>query len=288
MEVRVSKGFLIYAENKDAEVNYLELAYTLALSIKATQKKYNSVSLVTNVTDLSEKYLTVFDNIISIPWYEQPGSLLSGEHRWKFYHITPYDETIVLDSDMLLLEDIESWWNYCSNSDLKFCSKIKNYKLEPVVEDTTHRQTFTSNQLSNPYFALHYFKKSNTAFEFYKVLEFVCKNWEWCYTVYAPNHYQNWLSMDLATAISIEICGIRETAIDVCSPLEFVHMKPGIQGWPVTPERWLDNVHYTFTKNGSLIVGNIKQSRLFHYVDKGFINLQIVKQLEDLVHAKKV
>lgn len=283
----MSKGFLIYAENKDDGVDYVNLAYALALSIKSTQTTVTSVSLVTNDINVPKKCLDVFDKIIPIPWYELPGSELSAEHRWKLYHITPYDETIVLDADMLLLEDISSWWDYCSDYDIQFCSKIKNYKLETITEDLVHRKAFISNHLANPYFALHYFKKSDSAFEFYKVLEFVVNNWEWCWTKFAPNEYQNWLSMDLATAIAIEIVGSHGNVINPHSPLEFIHMKPAIQGWPVVPTKWIDNVPCAFTTHGDLIVGNIKQSRLFHYVDKEFINLQIIKQLEELANGKE-
>jgi hypothetical protein len=99
-----------------------------------------------------------------------------------------------------MLDDITDWWDYCSHYDIKFCSRIKNYKLETITQDTVHRRAFIDNVLTNPYFALHYFKKSDRATEFYKALEFVCNNWEWAYTQFAPVSYQNWLSMDLASA----------------------------------------------------------------------------------------
>jgi hypothetical protein len=280
MEVMVSKGFLIYAENREG-CNYVEQAYALALSIKYSQPSTNSVSLVTNEANVPKEYCEVFDNVIPIPWYDQPGTALSGEHRWKLYHVTPYEETIVLDADMLLLEDISDWWSYCSNYDIKFCSKIKNYKLEPVV-DTVHRKTFIANGLTSPYFALHYFKKSEKAYEFYKVLEFVCNNWQWCWTTYAPKEYQDWLSMDLATAITIEIVGNHQTIIDSIDPLEMIHMKAPLQGWKTKHEKWQDTVPFVLNSRGDLVVGNIKQSKLFHYVEKDFINSKILTQLEML------
>jgi len=283
MGVAVSKGFLIFAQNT-TDVDYVRQAYALALSIKASQHTIYNVSIVTNST-IPEQYVDVFDNIIPIPWFKESiDDPLAGEHRWKLYHASPYDETIVLDADMLMLEDISIWWLHCANYDIKFCSRIKNHKLEAVT-DTFHRKAFISNNLTNPYFALHYFKKSDTAHEFYKILEFVCNNWAWCYEKFAPNHYQHWLSMDLATAIAIEISGFHEQAIDSTSPFEFIHMKSPIQGWDTIHEDWQNGVPHIFTATGHLVIGNIRQSKLCHYVEKNFITDDILKKLEGLVHG---
>ena len=282
MEVEVSKGFLVFAENAGS-VDYIQQAYALALSIKRSQKTVTNISLITNDKVL-KKYAKVFDKIIPIPWIsDRPASKYKAEHRWKLIHVSPYDETIVLDADMLFLDDVSDWWDYCENHDLKFCSQIKNYKQEVILKDLVHRKVFVENNLTNPYFALHYFKKSEQAFNFYKTLEFVSNNWEWCYTTFAPIAYQNWLSMDLATAIAIEITGYHEAVIDKCSPLEFVHMKSAIQGWDATIISWQDAVPFVLNSRGDLVIGNIKQPKLFHYVEKDFLTKKIMSRLEELV-----
>lgn len=155
-----------------------------------------------------------------------------------------------------------------------------------TINDTVHRKAFVANNLTNPYFALHYFKKTDSAHDFYKVLEFVINNWEWCWGVYTPKERQDWLSMDLATAVAIEISG-RHDAVDVCSPLEFIHMKAPIQGWPVTPVSWQDGIHYVLTSRGELVVGNIKQSKIFHYVEKDFLTDEIISTLEEVANGKE-
>jgi hypothetical protein len=279
----VARGFVVVAQNTDT-VDYVKQAYALALSIKCSQKIDKSISIITNDI-VPDAYKLVFDYIVPIPWIDEAtDTKWKVENRWKIFHVTPYDETIVLDTDMLLLEDISTWWEYCTNYDLKFCSKIKNYKLDYVV-DTYHRKAFTANNLSNPYFALHYFKKTELAYDFYKVLEFVSNNWEWCYTKFAPVEYQEWLSMDLAAAIAIEIMGLHEIAIDKNSPLEFIHMKTPNQGWMPIPSSWQDTVPYILNKKGELIVGNIKQSKLFHYVEKNFVTDKLIERLMELSHG---
>ena len=286
MEVSVSKGFIVFAQNTKS-TNYVDQAYALALSIKNSQTETTAISIVTN-NKISKKYRRAFDQIIPIPWIadDQLESRFCAEHRWKLYHISPYDETIVLDTDMLMLEDISEWWNYCKDYDLKFCSRVKNYKLD-VITDTVHRKAFTENKLSNPYFALHYFKKTQQAHDFYKVLEFVVNNWEWCWGVFTPKERQDWLSMDLAVAVSIEIAGQHNAVIDMSCPLEFIHMKSPLQGWPLVSISWQDGIHYVLNSRGELIVGNIKQSKLFHYVEKDFLTDKIINCLEEIANGKK-
>ena len=198
MEVSVSKGYVILAQNTEHE-DYVRQAYALALSIHATQK-IKDVSLLTNDI-VPEEYKHAFDKIIPIPW-EDTTSRFRAENRWKIYHVTPYDETMVLDSDMLMIKNIDDWWWYAQDHDLIFCSQTVNFKGDKI-DNSVYRKTFTANQLPNTHFALHYFKKSETAEYFYKTLEFVVNNWAWCYGKFAPEHYQDWLSMDLAAAIAL-------------------------------------------------------------------------------------
>jgi hypothetical protein len=277
----VSKGYVVLAQN-NSEVDYVKQAYALALSIHATQSE-TAISIITN-DNVPEEYQDVFDQIIPIPWVTDAESTrYVAEHRWKIYHVTPYDETIVLDTDMLFLQDINDWWWYCQDHDLLFCTNALDYKGD-TIENSIYRKTFIANNLPSPYFALHYFKKSERAEYFYKTLEFVINNWEWCYGKLASEHYQNWLSVDLAAAIALELCGYNSSA-DICSPLKFVHMKAGVQGWSPVPANWRQTIPYSFTKDGILTVGNIRQNYLFHYVEKDFIDLDIVNKLKRLANG---
>lgn len=280
----MSKGFLVFAQNSDT-VDYIQQAYALALSIKYTQVDIKNISIVTNDV-VPDNYKHVFDQIIPIPFFNaEVNSELKTEHRYQLYNATPYYETIVLDSDMLILEDLSNWWNYCNSKDVVFCDKILNYKLEYIIKDTVHRQTFITNKLSNPYYALHYFKKSEFAQDFYKVLEFVCNNWEKCWSIFAPEKYQNWSSMDLATAITIEITGAHEQVLDINNPMEFIHMKSPIQGWDVSPEKWSNDVFIDFNSKGKLLINNIKQTKVFHYVEKDFLTESILLKMEELING---
>ena len=105
----MSKGFLVLAQNSN-NIDYVRQAYALALSIKLSQTTVSDISIITN-DPVPEDYKSVFDQIIPIPWIDSSTqSRFKVENRWKVYHCSPYEETIVLDSDMLVLEDLTSYW----------------------------------------------------------------------------------------------------------------------------------------------------------------------------------
>jgi len=282
----VSKGFLVLAQNTDT-VDYVKQAYALALSIKATQSTVTNLSIITN-DPVPDHYREVFDQVLEVAWSDIAyNPEWKVENRWKLHYQSPYDETIVLDADMLILDDLTHWWDHCSNKELVFCSTIRNFKNEIIEKDIFHRKAFINNELSNPYVAVHYFKKDSIlAYEFYKVLEFVFKNWELCYKKFAPKNYQNWLSFDMSAAVAIEMMGIENQVIDIGSPIEFVHMKPAIQGiWP-PPACWQESIHHYFNNHNELLIGNYRQHYALHYVEKDFVTDDLITKLEKRAHGR--
>jgi len=128
----MSKGILVFARN-NAQVDYVKQAYFLALRAKT----YLNLP-VTVVTDskayMEEHYKDwndVFDNVISIVWKEedvcenttlsktenhtiktyQDGTLIQkhlefkNETRTLAYDLSPYDETLMLDTDIVIADD---------------------------------------------------------------------------------------------------------------------------------------------------------------------------------------
>lgn len=62
--------------------------------------------------------------------------------------------------------------------------------------------------------------------------------------------------------------------------MKFVHMKTPLQNWNVSTESWQSNVLSNF--NGILTVGNIRQHKIFHYIEKDFLSDYIVDKLQEL------
>ena len=88
-----NKGFLVLAQNSSSG-DYIIQSCLLAMSLKATNNA--PISIVTN-DEVPDNYKFLFDNIISIPFGDDAiDKDWKIENRWKLYHATPYEETIVL------------------------------------------------------------------------------------------------------------------------------------------------------------------------------------------------
>lgn len=272
----MTHGFLVLAQNSD--VDYVKQAYALALSIKATQPAINNISLVTN--DLvPEEYISVFDKIIPIPFGDQAASSnWKVENRWKLYHASPYDKTIALDADVLILENIERVWTFAENRNLFFSSNVRDYKGR-VITDRTYRKTFEENSLPDIYSGMYYFKKCDESLEFFKLVEFITYNWQRFFYEIAPKQTQKFFSMDVAFAIAAKILGIDDQLISSNSPFTFTHMKPALQGWDPTPESFLSQSIVNFNSKHELFINNIRQTGVFHYVEDAFLTDDILRKL---------
>jgi hypothetical protein len=272
----MTQGFLVIAQNSD--VDYVRQAYALALSIKATQPTINNISIVTNDA-VPEEYQSVFDQIIPIPFGDAAASSeWKVENRWKLYYASPYDETIVFDTDMLVIDNIEHAWKFVVDRDLFFTSCVTDYKNRTVA-DTVYRKTFVENDLPNLYCGMFYFRKSETALTFFKLVEFITNNWQRIYYDNAPKQQQKFFSMDVTVAISAKILGIEDLIVHANSPFTFAHMKPALQGWDPTPVSWLNQMMINFNDRRELYFNNFKQSGIVHYVEDQFLTDQIIEKL---------
>ena len=270
----MSKGILVVAQNTKKS-NYVKQACLLAMSLRVTNPN-TKISIVTN-NRVPSNYEFLFDKVIKIPWQDSAKkSNWKVENRWKVYHVTPYDETIVLDTDMLILQDIESWWNFLSKYDLYFTSNVETYRGETVIDDY-YRKTFTANNLPNIYTGLYYFKKCEKTHQFFTWLEIVINNWQLFYGTHAKNYYNKWLSLDVSAAIVSKILDIDKEVTNKRAKIPtFTHMKPKIQGWGEKVESWQDAVGVYFSEDCKLKIGNYMQSGVFHYTENSFVTNDII------------
>jgi len=272
----MSKGHVFLAQNSD--VDYVTQAYALALSIKNNNVINNQTCLITNNT-VPQEYRYAFDHVVDIPWKDNAkDSKWKIENRWKIINASPFKESLVYDTDMLLLSSNDHWWDFLKNTDVSLTSSVVDYKGR-VINNDFYRKTFTANNLPNVYVGVHYFKKNKRAFEFYKWLEVITKNYEDFYDKFLPNHKQRFCSMDVNAALAVTFMQAEGEFLN--SPITFTHMKPAIQGWQTTPSSWKNVVGSYFNKDNSLIVGNFLQLGVFHYTEDMFLTKDIIEILEN-------
>jgi hypothetical protein len=273
----MSKGHLIFAQNSDYD--YVKQAYALALTIKK-HNQINSVCLVTNDI-VPDSYKHVFDYIVGIPFDdESQNSLWKIENRWKLFHASPFEETMVYDSDMLLFDSNDSWWKYFKDKDVVLTNSVLDYRGN-VIHDVFLRKAFTQNDLPNVYFGFHYFRKTDRAYQFYKCLKQIVKNWKKMYDIYTPVSTQRFCSMDISAAIATKMLGAENEFVMPSYFPTFVHMKKELQSWSSFSNSWRKSVIINFDIHGRLKISNYLQSTLFHYTEPEFLTDDVIKILEN-------
>lgn len=276
-------GYLIVVAEHDT-VDYLKLAYGLALSIKNTQREgYDKVALVIDNKDkLKElKSAWVFDEVIE--WSEQT----FWDGRSWMDKLTPWEYTVCLDADMLFLRDYSHWIDYfVENSELYIANKSYTYRGEKITGDY-YRRAFVRNSLPNLYSMWTYFKKdSELVQEFFELGREIIKNPTEFSNVFLSEYKPKVLGTDEAFALSAKILDIAD---EIAYPLEFprvVHMKPMVQNWPWPADSWSDHVGFYLNRKGHLKIGNYHQSDIVHYVEKDKINNEMINILEEIAWKK--
>lgn len=267
---------------------YQRFAYALALSLKLSQSRVDKLSIGVTPEEINmvpAKYREVFDEVVEIPWKDHAAdSEWKLENEWKTIYMTPYDETVKLDADMLFLSDVSNWWDYLTESDGVFATRPRTYRGEIITSDY-YRKVFTENDLPNIYTACFYFKKNELNFELFKLAEFIFNNWQRCfYEFLQPEHRPRVVSTDVVFAIAAKIMDYQSynklATVDVPT---FVHMKSRLQHWPedqFMSEDWTQMINSYFSRDCQLRIGSYIQHLPFHYHVKNFVSDRIIEIME--------
>jgi hypothetical protein len=305
-EFKRKRGYITIAQ-RSGKINYLRMAYGLALSLKATQSKVSHLSvLVTPGTKIPAKYAAVFDEVIEIPWGDAARHKSWKIHnKWKVYHMTPYEETILLDADMIFPTDVSDWWDTLYQRDVWFTTQPVTYRGEPI-QIGAYRQEFLINQLPMTYTAFMFFKHGTVAHEFFDMVAAVYQGWKYMRKNYQLRkcdddllidmdyhrspHRHSWthffrdypdrVSGDLAFSIATKILGTENQFTHTGIFPTFTHMKPADQGIKPVSKLWVDMLPFTLRDDLSLMVGNYRQRYPFHYVEKEWLSQDIITKLE--------
>lgn len=271
-------GYLVVVSTC-AEIDYLKLAYALALSIKKTQKQgYDKIALVIDNPKHVKKLKSpwVFDHVIK--WDKEKG----WDGRSWMDELTPWENTVCLDADMLFMRDYSHWIDYfVENSELYIANRSFTYRGEEVKSDY-YRRTFTANGLPNLYSFYTFFKKdSSLAKDFFDLGRQIIKNPIEFSNLFLSKYKPNIVGTDEAFALSAKILDISSMIAYNNNFPRVVHMKPMIQNFPWPADSWSDHLGFYFDKNCDLKIGNYQQSDIVHYVEKDKITEEVISVLEE-------
>ena len=145
----MTKGVLLFASNNKS-IDYVKQAAFLAKRIRKYMNLPTSVVTSTDIKTNYPEYVDVFDNIIYSTTMETNSTkkrYADGDHANKImqfnnknrasaYELTPYDETIVMDTDFIISNDILNNC-YAQQKDLllyKTAEHVGIYRKTPEFE----------------------------------------------------------------------------------------------------------------------------------------------------------
>lgn len=263
MNHQEQQGFLTIAANT-AEVDYLHLAYLQALNIKATQQIKSFAVIVDPATNqqIQEHHKQAFDYIIEAPASTTGPYGLEVQAFW----LTPFKETVKLESDLLLPSSIDHWWTAFRLRDVVLSTGCKSYQ-QKYSNSRQYRKLFDDNNLPDVYNGLMYFRYSKTAADFYRRATEIFNNWTIVQATLL-NCRDEYPTTDVVFALSAEIIGRELCTIPSLDFINFVHMKPAINDYPETAK--FQDMYVTEFDQGMVRINNINQYHPLHYHEKDF------------------
>jgi hypothetical protein len=280
----MTTGALIFAQNT-VGVDYVKLALFSAKQIK---KHLNiPVSLATDSQAWLEFYpehVDVFDQIIPIignttqqkRFYD--GTLAYKSAEWKnltrnqAYDITPYDRTLVVDSDYIINS---TTLVKALNNDYSFQIFRKSFDLAGWRDVSPFRRI---NQYSVPFYwgTVFIFEKTASTRSLFDLIEYIKLNWDYFKIIYKidSNTFRN----DFAFSIAIHIMnGLTEG--------DFAHELPGLMTYILDKDIMVDmkenkmkflveKAHYpgeyTLVSTNATDVHVMNKQSLTRFIDGGY------------------
>jgi hypothetical protein len=237
----MTKGFVIMAQGDV----YVKCATTLKNSILKVMPSANITIITTDML---------------------PHGDLGGFHNdWQVYECSPYDETIKLEADMIIPRNIDHWWDILSQKDIVVSSTIRNFMGE-ISDIRAYRKFIDDNSLPDVYNAITYFKKSDTAKQFFEIVRDVFENWQDYKAILKCNPQED-ASTDWVYAIACLIMKPENTTMPGFTEMSMIHMKQFINGMPT--EDWTDTLVYEILPD-VVRVNTVPQLYPFHYHVKDF------------------
>ena len=271
-------GYLLIVSEHES-IDYMKMAYALALSIKITQKPgYDQIALIVNDKSIADMYNVsrIFDHVIE--WDQE--TFWNG--RSWMDKLTPFDYTICLDVDMLFTEDISNTVDYfLENCELYIPSRVYTYRNELIV-DEYYRKTFIKNDLPNLYSMMTFFKKeSQLVQDFFELGRHIIKNPKEFSSIFLYEYIPKIIGTDEAFALSAKILDIYDTISYDLDFIKLIHMKPLLQKWNLSPDKFNRLVGMYIDNNFNIKIGNYTQQGIIHYVEKDLIDSELISLIEE-------
>ena len=272
MDHKQQMGFVTFAKNTD-DVDYLNLAYLQCLNVKATQTNNQYCVIVDQKTNelVTDRHREVFDYVISMPDDSRP-----FHQEPQVFWLSPFKETIKLESDLLFTRSIDHWWTAFRLKNVVLSAGAKTSRgINGTVRK--YRELFDANELPDIYNGLMYFRYSKEAMDFFNAARYIQEQWSYVQPALKKCLEEN-PSTDVLYGLAALMVGEENVTMPSMDFINFVHMKSGFNGWS-DARSWLDTV--MSERDGDVIrINNLNQYSPVHYYDKTYATKELIEYYE--------
>ena len=276
MAHKEQQGFVTFAINNE-EVDYLELAYLQCLNVKATQKTNSYAVLVDKDTMalVTNRHREVFDYVIEC--HEVGTGLgLPFSREPQVFQLTPFKETIKLESDLLFTRSIDHWWTAFRLKDVCLSTGARDFSGDKSAV-RKYRELFDANELPDVYNGLMYFRYSQQAADFFQLAATIFYAWAEI-SIELRKYDDIMATTDVVYAIAASMIGEEAVTMPSMDFINFTHMKSEFNGWSDN-RSWVDTV--MSERDGDVMrINNLNQYHPVHYFDKTYATAELIKYYE--------
>ncbi len=227
----MSKGIIIFAQNNEY-VNYAEQACACAGYARKNLSLFDEICLITNTETLkpNEKLINEYFDKVIVSDSFQPDNVrlfkdtsdklnyapFKNMGRSEVYELSPYDETLMIDADYFIMNNVlDQVWN--SDNDVMI-----NCKYRDISGRHKENIEYIDNFSIPMYWAtVVYFKKSDFAENLFTLISHIKYNYKYYYYLY--NCSGNLFRNDFAFSMALHILN-GSVAFDVPSlPIEYLN-----------------------------------------------------------------
>jgi hypothetical protein len=221
----MTRGVLLFAFNIE-NVNYYEMAVSTAKRINHFLNL--PITLITNQNSLPETQHSIFDKVIITSednTNKKGKNLWLNKGRYKAYELTPYDETIVLDTDYLV--NSNQLTRLFDLYDDFMCA----YDVSFLMSDVDEREMISPYSFITMWATVFVFRKTQRVKQIFDCLEMVQKNYEHYSSLYrfSVGMYRN----DYAITIALYIANGHTFNQKDYMPWQLVHLGKEVTAYRV-------------------------------------------------------
>lgn len=209
------QGYIIPAWNVGRR-DYVDCARALAKTLLQHNPEAR-ICLLTNEPYSADQNLFAYTHVVENIDTENPWA-----NDWLVAKQTPFRETIKLEADMMIATPIDHWWDLFRHRDVVISTGCRNWHGE-ISTARNYRKCFDANNLPDVYNAITYWRRSETAMEFFDLVRDIFANWDRFKTLIKfPEEVP---STDLVYAMAAEIMGRERVTMPFADYPQIVHMK---------------------------------------------------------------